>query len=457
MRRPDLPLILAVLAVGVALALGVGDDPPPAPADAGIEEVSSDPSEAFLDQAGPALGACLVGDLRPRRRAPEPPRDPGALIETVSRQVEELRELRFSEPVDAEFLAPEELSDRVSELLSDELPRRLAREEGEILILLGAIPEDSDLYELQAEALGSQVVGLYVPELKELLVQSSGKPGPLELMTLSHELEHALADQRFGLRDIGAKTAEADQALAYASVPEGDASLTMERYALAEIGLQAQLDAFDEEGVPGSQRQFDRLPDYLQRNLLFPYLGGLQIVCARWLKGGWDAVDRLYDDPPQGTDEILFPGRYGDGPPAVTRNPGRPPEPWELITERELGAAELEWLFSAPGGETAAALPDPRRLVAAWAGGEVELWGDGDERALGISLLEQPETDLLCGAMAAWYRGTRPQAESARTTDGEAETIAFSEPGRAAVLTCSGDEVRMGIAPDEAVASELAG
>jgi hypothetical protein len=455
-RRPDLPLILIVLAVGVALALGVDDDPPP-PADTGTEEVSADPSEAFLDQAGPALGACLVGDIRPREQPPEPPRSRSALIETVSRQVEELRELRFSEPVDADFLAPDELSDRVSELLSEEVPRRLTRQEGEILILLGAIPEGSDLYELQAEALGAQVIGLYVPELKELLVQSSGEPGPLELMTLSHELEHALADQRFGLRDIEASTAEADQALAYASVPEGDASLTMERYALAEIGLQAQLDAFDEEGVPGSQRQFDRLPDYLQRNLLFPYLGGLQIVCARWLKGGWAAVDRLYDDPPQGTDEILFPGRYGDGPPEVTRNPGRPAHPWELITERELGAAELEWLFSAPGGETEAALPEPRRLVAAWAGGEVELWGAGGERAIGISLLEQPEADLLCGAMAAWYRATRPQAVSERTTEGEAETIAFSEPGREAVISCSGDEVRLGIAPGETVASDLAG
>ena len=457
MRRPDLPLILVVLAVGAALALGADDEPRPPPPGAGIEAVSSDPSEAFLDQAGPALGACLVGDVRPRARAPKPPRDSQALIETVSGQVEQLRELRFAEPVDAEFLEPEELGDRVSELISDELPRRLARQEGEILILLGAIPEGSDLYELQAEALGSQVIGLYVPELEELLVRSSGEPGPLELMTLAHELEHALADQRFGLRKIAAGAAEADQALAYISVPEGDASLTMERYALAEIGLRAQLDAFDEEGVPGSQRQFDRLPDYLQRNLLFPYLGGLQIVCARWLKGGWDAVDRLYEDPPQGTDEILFPGRYGDGPPEVTRNPGRPARPWELITERELGAAELEWLFSAPGGETAAALPDPRRLVAAWAGGEVELWGDRGERAIGISLLSQPETDILCGAMAAWYQGTRPEAETARSTEGGAETISFSEPGRKAALSCSGDEVRMGIGPDEAVAASLAG
>lgn len=62
-------------------------------------------------------------------------------------------------------------------------------------------------------------------------------------------------------------------------------------------------------------------------------------------------MDRLYTHPPAGTDEILFPARYGDGPAAETRDPGRPDPPWELSTERELGAAELEWLFTAPGDE----------------------------------------------------------------------------------------------------------
>lgn len=356
----------------------------------------------------------------------------------------------------ASFLTPAELRRRISSLLSEELPRRAVVEEGQILELLGTIPPGSDLYELEEQALDSQVVGLYVPELRELLVQSSGEPGAVELMTLAHELEHALADQRFGLRDVEASAAAADRALAYISVVEGDATLTMERYAIAEIGI-SELDSVEQEGVPGSERKFDRLPDYLQRSLLFPYFGGMQLVCARWLQGGWRAVDRLYTHPPAATDEILFPARYGDGPPAETRDPGRPDPPWELSTERELGAAELEWLFTAPGGEATASLPEPRGLVSAWTGGEVELWANGSERALGISLLEAPETDLLCGAVAAWYRATYELAEAERFVLGSGEAIAFREPERTAVLVCEGDEVRLGIAPDEAVATRLAG
>jgi len=358
--------------------------------------------------------------------------------------------------VKASFLTPAELRRRISSLLSEELPRRAVVEEGQILELLGTIPPGSDLYELEEQALDSQVVGLYVPELRELLVQSSGEPGAVELMTLAHELEHALADQRFGLRDVEASAAAADRALAYISVVEGDATLTMERYAIAEIGI-SELDSVEQEGVPGSERKFDRLPDYLQRSLLFPYFGGMQLVCARWLQGGWRAVDRLYTHPPAATDEILFPARYGDGPPAETRDPGRPDPPWELSTERELGAAELEWLFTAPGGEATASLPEPRRLVSGLDRRRGRAWANGSERALGISLLEAPETDLLCGAVAAWYRATYELAEAERFVLGSGEAIAFREPERTAVLVCEGDEVRLGIAPDEAVATRLAG
>ena len=293
MRRPDLPLILVVLAVGAALA-AFADTSPGAPVAGSAAEPApaSDPADAFLAEAGPALLGCLAGDARPGRDAHEPPTGEDELIESVSREVESLRELRFDKPVDASFLTPAELRRRVSRLLDAELPREAVAEEGQILELLGAIPPGSDLYELEEQALGSQVIGLYVPKLRELLVRSSGDPGPVELMTLAHELEHALADQRFGLRDVEATEAAADRALAYVSVVEGDATLTMMRYAIAAIGA-GELNSLGQQGVPGSERQFDRLPDYLQRSLLFPYFGGLQLVCARWLEGGWRAVDRL--------------------------------------------------------------------------------------------------------------------------------------------------------------------
>jgi hypothetical protein len=348
--------------------------------------------------------------------------------------VEALRELEYTHPVQARFLAPEEMAARLDVLLRRELPPGPVAREGEILELLGAIPVGAGLGTVEREALGSQVIGLYDPETEELLVERSGAPDAEELITLAHELEHALADQRLDLSLPEGFTA-ADRALARVAVVEGDATLTMTRYALAELGL-AELSALG-TGELEAGREFDALPDYVQRSLLFPYLEGLRLVCYEWLKGGWAAVDRLYSHPPASSDEVMFPVRYGDGPPADPRDPGDPGPGWRPLGRRELGAAELEWLFSAPGGDPGAALPRPRALAAAWAGGEVELWRRGRERALGVALAQRGQANALCGAMAVWEEAAVPNE-------------------LATAVTCEGDEVRVGVAPTGGEAQRIA-
>jgi hypothetical protein len=91
--------------------------------------------------------------------------------------------------------------------------------------------------------------------------------------------------------------------------------------------------------------------------------------------------------------------------------------------------------------------------VFGWAGGAVELWRRGAERALAISLVQLPRTNSLCGAMDAWYRAAwSPEEAESRPGGGE-----FSSSGRVAELSCEGVEVRVGIGPDRATAARLAG
>lgn len=438
MRRPDLPLIALVLAVGAVLAVfAEGGDR----ASSGSEALSG-PDRALL--------RCLSTGVDARDSGRAAPDDPAALVRRVAPQVERLRELRFSEPVDARFLRPAELRSELSSLVAKGLPKREVAGEDQVLELLGAIPPGTDLLALTRRALGSQVAGLYDPRTERLLVRSQGAAGALERITLAHELEHALVDQRLGLREGAESLEAADRDLAYSAVVEGDATLLTQRYSTAYVGLAEQLDPAATSGL----RQFDRLPDYVQRGLLFPYLEGLRLVCHRWDAGGWDAVDRLYRRPPAATDEVLFPGRYGDGPPTDPQDPARPPG-WRPVFERELGAAELEWLFAAPGGEPEAGMAEPRRLVAGWAGGELRLFGDGEARALGIALAELPRANLLCGALGSWYRAAHPEASVERVERGPNDLV-FSDEGQSAALVCRGDEVRMGIAPGPQTAAELA-
>jgi hypothetical protein len=448
-RRPDLPLILLVAAMGVALALFVDGKPPPeAPADAVAE--TPDPVDDFLADFDPVFIDCF-GRTDAKEAEDAGPADLEAVVDQVSARVERLRELRFSGPVDARFLGSEELREEVEGLVAEELPAGRVRREGEVLQELGAIPPAGDLAEITTDALGSQVVGLYDTKSQELLVQSADEVGAEEEITLAHELQHALADQALGIAERVAGPAAVDRTLAYTSVVEGDATLTMELYALAHVGLAEQLSLG--ESVPG-EAEFAALPDYVQRSLLFPYLEGLRLVCHRFGAGGWAAVDRLYSLPPEGTDEVMFPERYGKRSIARVELPGSPAPGWRSLSRRQLGAAELEWLFQAPGGDAGAALPEPRTLVSGWAGGELELWVRGEERALAITLVELDGSDRLCAALGAWYRAGWPEAAAAPGA-GDVE-LEFAEPGRAAVLSCTAGGVRLGVAPDLATASTLA-
>lgn len=449
--RPDLPLILIVVAVGVALAL-FADAPAPIAQDAALEAApeAPDPVDDFLADFDPVFVDCF-GDVAAAEAENADPEDLDAVVDQVSERVERLRGLRFKRPVDARFLDPEELRQEVEALVEEELPVAEVRREDQVLKELGAIPADGDLEEITTEALGSQVAGLYDTTSKELLVQSSEGVGADELVTLAHEVEHALADQSLHLVETVGGPAAADRNTAYVALVEGDATLTMELYALKYVGLSDQLSLG--ENVPGEE-EFAALPDYVQRSLLFPYLEGLRFVCHRLADGGMHEVDRAYADPPAATSQVIFPDRYGVIEPVKAELPPKPAPGWTSVSHRELGAAELEWLFHAPGGDPLASLPDPRRLVFGWAGGELELWRRGDERALAISLVELPGTGSLCGAVGAWYRAGWPEA-TVTPGFGQAE-LAFAEPGRNAVLACPGREVRLGIGPDRAAAAALA-
>ena len=143
------------------------------------------PSPTTPDGA-PAFGGTSLTDCLGALTADPPERSqfPGLSdqgVAEISERVEDLRRLRFSGPVDATFLDDTALDRRLDELAGGTRARELLAQQGEALILLGAIPPGADLHELTTEALTSQVVGLYVPETKELLVAQSGTPGAVSV------------------------------------------------------------------------------------------------------------------------------------------------------------------------------------------------------------------------------------------------------------------------------------
>lgn len=398
------------------------------------------------------LVQCLSGDGLPATSEAAPGVD--AQVEAVARSVEDIRELEFQRPVKPTFLSPEETAARVRETFLSEYTSSLADREERVLGALGAIPAGTDLRELRADALGREVIGFYDPETEELVVKSGGPElGPFERVTLAHELEHALADQRLGIPlpdDITAGTEDRD--LAALSVVEGDATLTMQRYS-ATLPLEDQVGLVDPEAVAEAEAGLAQLPHFLQRELLFPYEEGLNFVCRLYAAGGWDAVNAAYDRSPESSDEILFPDRYLEGtPPADPADPTGPGSGWKPGGAYQLGAAHLLWLLEAPGGEPSRAAGDPKTQVSAWAGGEVHLWTQGAESAIGLALAERAGRDDLCGSVRAWYGNSFDNDREGGATG----AATFDGPQQDAVLSCGPDETRLGIGPDLRIARRLA-
>jgi hypothetical protein len=330
-------------------------------------------------------------------------------LPAIAREVQRLRHLRFKKIPRPRYLKPGVLARRIRAEIAA-YPAVEAAADGQALIALGALPKGTNLKALLRRALAGQVAGFYDPRTGELVVASDPKGGldPVERITLAHELDHALTDQtldfpRYLEAELPRQGLE-DAALAGLAVIEGDATLLMQAYAAENLSLG---DAFRSLGAAfGSQGDFEELPYYLQASSIFPYLEGLEFVCKLYDRGGWKAVNRAYRKPPTTTAQVLFPERYFAREPAADLpRPVQPPGPgWNELDRNAVGAADLLWLFEAPGGETARALSDPLDRAAAWAGGELRVWGRGKSRAVTLTLVERRGERDLCASMRAWFK-----------------------------------------------------
>lgn len=395
-----------------------------------------------LGSGGLGLGGSGSGSI--------PDADVETQVDAITQLVEQERGLPAGDDVDIEFVSLDEVRQRAVEITQDELDPERAAVDSRLLAALGAVEPGTDLVQSQLDALDAGVGGFYDPETQQLVIGSEEMDGLGALIT-AHELVHAQADAALGLPDQEAIAVESGSDAAYAALnaTEGDASLYSQQFVGQHLPLDELLALQSASGQTSAD--LDALPHFVARQLEFPYLKGMTFTCDVFLDGGWDAVDATYADVPTTTAQILFPDRYRAGEAAIdVRDPAGPGGDWQPLRTDTFGAADLLFLLEAPGDDESVALSDPKDRVAAWAGGEVTVWGDGERTAVALMLADRGDGAApLCDTVTDFYAAAFQDAQAAE----EGGRTVFTGADQSAVVSCSGSEVALGIGPDTATAA----
>jgi len=407
-------------------------------------------------------------------------------VDRLVAAVSAARHLPFHGTVPARALGPEETRRATALAVGEGTDNAATRTEGELLKRLGLMPVSRAAGDFAAEAyaFAAPPAARYDAATGTLLVPSF-LPLEAQRPTLAHEIAHAIADQRFGLRRFlrlapdGGPRLEGDVARARLALVEGDAVLAglelgdaretfLGAHALGALAVQlrAAAQAASKDGGPSWFAQLGE----------FTHVDGLLFVARVRAHHPWGAVDALWSDPPASSEQILHPEKYDAGEPAIAVDESALP----ALTGfgRPTGSDVLgelvvrTWLESALPPEIAA------RAAAGWGGDRAGIYAptqpvpvtDGGAEAPLEPLAwltvwdDAAEADDLARAarqVLAQMSRANSEAQPAMTATTTATTTAtddsdtFSTPGGAFALARKGDAVALLLAAPEPVAPAL--
>jgi hypothetical protein len=277
-------------------------------------------------------------------------------------------------------------TDQRADLAEDDLTTDEA-----LLRLLGMLEPDDDLESMIIELYTEQIAGFYDPETKELVVPVAADGiTPLQSIAIVHELVHALTDQHFDFNEEYERRIDegkGDDVSAVLAVIEGDATYqqflfleSMSPEDAADAALEIQ--SFDSVVL-------NAMPQWMQRNLGFPYEKGLTFVGQIMATSGLKGVDDVYKLLPISTEQILDANKYlrGEQPEPVTPLTVDLPG-WEMAEEATFGEWGIQLILTEavpPGAVTQAA--------AGWGNDTYRFFTRGNDSAIAWSYQGETETD----------------------------------------------------------------
>ena len=326
-----------------------------------------------------------------------------AIAREIIPQVEQIRGLEFKREVPIEIIDQDRALEHIKKRLDQfQTPEELAHAQI-VHELLGLIPEGLDLVETVLELIKEQAGGFYDPESGTFYVLDS-IPRAVAPIVISHELTHALEDQHFGLdKRLDELKGDDDRLLAQTSVHEGSATCVMTLH-MSRAMVSGEMDPTGLEEFFESEQEkaakLEQLPVVFRRQLIAPYMLGAEFLLRgnmlRLMANGFpvEDVNRVFDDPPSSSEQILHPQKYWD---EEARDDPRPVDledagkllgrGWMRAMRGTLGELTLGILVGAPTPATDSqdvqqAANWTNDAASGWGGDAWELWTRGERAVL---------------------------------------------------------------------------
>lgn len=390
------------------------------------------------------------------------PVDVTALMDQIQQQVIQLRGFTPDEPLDRELLSPEELRQNVlTDFLADYTPEE-AQKDSAVLTAFGLLEPGFDLLEFYQDLYSEQIAGYYDNETKEMYIVQGEGFGGQERSTYAHEYLHVLQDQTFGIAD-GLNFSDADceidseRCLAVQSLLEGDASVTEQAW-LSQYGSQQDRTDISDFYSSFSSPVFDSAPAFMRQDFIFPYRYGAEFVYSLRDRGGWEAVNAAYLDPPLSSEQILHPDQYPMDKPVTVKIPdlsGIVGGQWQEIDSGTLGEWYL-YLILTQGyrPETWLADDTAREAAAGWDGDAYRVYQHPDtmETLLVLSVAMDSEQDAreLSDAFMAYGNSRWGEVSS-----DQSNTVVWNSGQEKAILHTDRNQLWLVISPDVEIARNI--
>lgn len=290
-----------------------------------------------------------------------------AVRREIEQEVEELRGLKFKQPVAYASVSRREIKEVFSKALAEEYTEQEFADLGRAWYRLGLLPQPIALRQTLLDLLSEQVAAFYNQhEHKLYMFEDATLESSNDRMILAHELTHALQDQHFGIRNLPLELKNNDdRALAALSLLEGDATEVMMQYMARHVSMKTVLEGATSV-LSTQMEQLQKVPKFLRDRLTFPYLAGKGFVASAASgdeisalpyqnAAATDGMNGLYQRVPSSTTQILHPEMYAMVPPEepvaiawpAVDFQGQKPTQDNVVGEAGVKALFVEWADAA--------------------------------------------------------------------------------------------------------------